>query len=129
MFMRISEAVARAGFLCLALASCDDGGTASDGARTNARSGDGSGLADCKSATDSGWKRNCRVERDGDILTLRHADGGFHRFRVVRDGRGLVAADGAEPAMVAIVDKGQIELSIGAQRYRLPATVAAAVKP
>ena len=64
-------------------------------------------------------------DRGGDMLTLRHPDGGFRRLRIVRDGRGLVSADGAEEAKLAIIDKGLIEVAIGADRYRLPATVAA----
>jgi len=67
------------------------------------------------------------VERDGDLLTLRHSDGGFRRLRIVRDGRGVITADGAELVTVNMADKGQIELSIGGEGYRLPATVAGAV--
>ena len=125
MSMRISEAMVGAGLLCLALASCGGGGATPDGdfARSNGRAG----VADCISATGSGWSRSCLVERDGDLLTLRHSDGGFRRLRIVRDGRGVITADGAELVTVNMADKGQIELSIGAEGYRLPATVAGAV--
>ena len=59
----------------------------------------------------------------GLMLTVRHADDGrFHRLLVTRDGRGVVAADGAERAVVAIAGDG-IEVVIGGDRYRLPATV------
>ena len=68
---------------------------------------------------------NCTIERertqDGLILTVRHADGGFHRLRVTTDGRGVVAADGAREAKVSVV--GAIEVAIDNDRYRLPATV------
>ncbi|WP_293873865.1 MULTISPECIES: hypothetical protein [unclassified Sphingomonas] len=72
-------------------------------------------------------QRSCTVEQAQDdrglILTLRHADGGFHRLLVTRDGRGVVAADGAEPARVTIPDAGSIDVAIGDGRYRLPATI------
>ena len=61
--------------------------------------------------------------RDGLILTVRHADGGFRRLLVTKDGRGVVAADGAEAARVTVIDAKQIEVTLGGDRYRLPATV------
>ena len=71
--------------------------------------------------------RNCTVDRErrdeGLVLTLRRPDGGFRRLLVTRDGRGLIAADGAEPARVAVVDTGRIDVALGNDRYRLPATV------
>ena len=69
----------------------------------------------------------CTVERQGSargtILTLRAADGGFRRLLVVGGGQGLAAADGAEPARIAVADAGAIDVRIGEDRYRLPATV------
>lgn len=84
------------------------------------------GKADCRIDGAEEWARDCLVEREGDMLTIRHADGGFRRFRVLADGRGLEAADGAEPAVVKIVGDRQIEVTAGADRYRLPAQVAGA---
>lgn len=69
----------------------------------------------------------CTVDRtetpDGVILTLRHPDGGFHRLQITRDGRGVIAADGAEPAKVTPLGPDSIEVELGGARYRLPATV------
>ncbi|WP_448664820.1 hypothetical protein ACG3SL_09155 [Sphingomonas sp. CJ20] len=69
----------------------------------------------------------CAIDRvqsqDGLFLTLRHPDGGFRRLLVTRDGRGVIAADGAEPAIVRPIASNQIEVAIGDARYRLPATV------
>lgn len=69
----------------------------------------------------------CAVDRvrsqDGLLLTLRQPDGGFRRLLVTGDGRGVVAADGAEPAMVKPLPPGRIEVAIGGARYRLPATL------
>lgn len=82
---------------------------------------------DClvEGATD--FERVCTVERrfgkDGLLLTLRNPDGGFRRLLVTTDGRGVTAADGAEPAVVRILAKDAIEVTIGGDRYRLPATV------
>ena len=71
-----------------------------------------------------GWARDCTVEREGDVLTIRHADGGFRRLRVLRDGRGLETADGAESAKVTIIGGQGIEVTVGAEGYRLPARIA-----
>lgn len=71
--------------------------------------------------------RSCTVDREttprGLALTLHHADGGFHRLLVTTDGRGVIAADGAQGAKVTVVGPDQIEVKIGTDRYRLPATV------
>ncbi len=69
----------------------------------------------------------CTIDRvqsqDGLFLTLRHPDGGFRRLLVTTDGRGVVAADGAEKAVVTPLAANLIEVAIGGARYRLPATV------
>jgi hypothetical protein len=73
------------------------------------------------------FTRVCEVERttgpEGLVLTLRSPSGSFRRLQVTGDGRGVIAADGAEPAIVAVRGPGQIEVSIGRDRYRLPATL------
>jgi len=75
---------------------------------------------------------DCTIERTADgndtILTLRQPDGGFHRLRIARDGRGVVAADGAETAKVTVIGADRIEVAIGDARYRLPATVGAVAR-
>ncbi len=76
---------------------------------------------ECAIGTDGAWSKDCTLERNGDRLTIRHPDGGFRRFRVLSDGRGLEAADGSEQAAIQIVDEGRIEARIGSDRYRLPA--------
>ena len=65
-----------------------------------------------------------RIEDAGGLtLVVHNPDGGFHRLRVTKDGRGVIAADGAEKAKVTIVGAGEIEVAIGGDRYRLPATI------
>lgn len=73
------------------------------------------------------FDERCAVERsssnDGLTLILHHPDGGFRRLQVATDGRGVVTADGADQAMVKVVDPGTIDVTVGDDRYRLPATV------
>ncbi|MEO5866607.1 MAG: hypothetical protein ABIS14_08585 [Sphingomonas sp.] len=75
------------------------------------------------------FARVCTVDRehgrDGLILTVRRPDGAFHRLLVTRDGRGVIAADGAEKAVVTVIGTAEIEVALGGDRYRLPATVGA----
>lgn len=109
-----------AAFLCLAMAACD-GSSGKPAKRPEVVE---AGVADCAIGLHAKWSPACAVERERDILTLRHGDGGFRRFQIVHDGRGLIVADGAEPATVVPVGKELIELSVGQDRYRLPASIA-----
>jgi hypothetical protein len=118
------------GMLAVAmLAGCGSGQQAA-GNQTAAASGDGvpldDGKADCALAGSGDWARDCVVDRSGDRLTIRHPDGGFRRFRVLADGRGLEAADGAEAAKLTILDDKRIEVVAGDDHYRLPARMASA---
>ena len=78
---------------------------------------------------DAALAANCTIEQaagpDGIVLTIRHPGGGFRRLRVTADGRGVVAADGAEQARVTVPGAGNIDVALGTERYRLPATVRA----
>jgi hypothetical protein len=69
----------------------------------------------------------CTVERmsgpEGLSLTLRSPSGSFRRLLVTTDGRGVVAADGAEQAVVTPLADNRIEVVLAGDRYRLPATV------
>ncbi len=69
------------------------------------------------------FERACLVSRDGERLTVKHPDGGFRRLLLTADGRGVAAADGAEAAEVAVIGPNRIEVTVGSDRYRLPATV------
>ncbi len=116
----------------LALAACGtqaDDRTALSNAIDNAQAvAGGDNLIECAVGA-AAFTRVCTVERtessDGLILTVRQPDNGFHRLLVVKDGRGVIAADGAETAKVSVIDDGRIEVAIGGNRYRLPATVKA----
>ena len=79
------------------------------------------------------FTRMCAIDRtqtqDGLYLTIRHPDGGFRRLLVTTDGRGVVAADGAETAVVTPLGPTEIEVALGGGRYRLPATVKPTATP
>ena len=81
----------------------------------------------CAPAGAETFAADCALERQmgagGLELTVRNPAGGFHRLLVTGDGRGVVAADGAETAQVRVVGEREIEVTIGGDRYRLPATV------
>ncbi|MDB5690030.1 MAG: hypothetical protein JWL91_1906 [Sphingomonas bacterium] len=81
----------------------------------------------CAVAGQTEFSDACAIDRtpgaDGPTLTIRHPDGGFRRLLVTRDGRGVIAADGAEAARVSIAGDSRIEVTVGGDRYRLPATV------
>ena len=81
----------------------------------------------CAPAGNAAFSRQCTLDRvqstEGLILTVHKPDGGFRRLLVVKDGRGVIAADGAEAAKVTIVADHQIEVAIGGDRFRLPATM------
>jgi len=85
------------------------------------------GLISCAVSGASVFAARCEVEtaqtKEGLILTLRHPDGGFRRLLVVKDGRGVVAADGADIALVKPIANNMIEVALAGDTYRLPATV------
>lgn len=72
-----------------------------------------------------GFKQRCTTEKTsgagGTILTIRAPDGGFRRFRVLPDGRGLEAADGFDQTEIRLLSNNRIEVTAGDDRYILPA--------
>ena len=121
----------------VALAACDPGPVKTKAdhaqdARAQAARDAAEGRIPCALGGGDDFTTRCTIDRaqtqDGLILTVRHPDGGFHRLRVTRDGRGVIAADGANPAEVTIIDDDAIEVKIDDARYRLPATVKGATK-
>ena len=87
------------------------------------------GKVECALAGSANFERTCTTERiagaDGQILVIRHADGGFRRFRILTDGRGLAPADGFDETKIALIENGMIEVSSGDDKYRLPAQIKA----
>ena len=76
------------------------------------------------------FAENCTVEEmsgaDGAILVVGRSDVGYRRLQITTDGRGVVSADGAQPAKVTIIGDQLIEVAIGDDRYRLPANTGGA---
>ena len=68
---------------------------------------------------------SCATERvaseNGTILMIRHNDGGFRRFRILTDGRGLEAAEGFDFTSIEIIDDKYILLISGSDQYKLKA--------
>lgn len=112
----------------LLLAACSDPNEATNEAlaASEEKAADDGRILCAPEGADS-FERVCVLERvqapEGTTLTIRHPDGGFRRLLVTTDGRGVVAADGADPAVVTVVENDQIEVAIAGDRYRLPATV------
>lgn len=106
----------------LALVACDDGSSASGV--------EGFAAADrieCALAGSSKFERVCATEtmpgEKGKMLVVRHPDGGFRRFNILTDGRGLAPADGFDETGIRILGGGMIEVSSGDDIYRLPADI------
>jgi hypothetical protein len=121
--MRTSSALV----LLLSLAACEQEPAAPPSATAEAPD---DSLIECALRGAAEFERDCAVEQvrsdDQLVLVVRHPDGGFRRFDVLTDGRGLAAADGAQTAQVALREGG-IEVTVGADRYRFPATFTNAV--
>ena len=94
---------------------------------------DNDGKIDCRVGADTQFTRFCSIERarteQGTLITVRKPDGGFRRLLTTRDGRGVIAADGAEQAEVTIVGDNLIEVAIAGDSFRLPARIGQAAAP
>lgn len=86
---------------------------------------EGADIIDCALRGAETFARDCVVERapQGNVLYLvvRHPDGAFRRFQVLKDGRGIGVADGAEEAETKL-DGNILEVTVDKDRYRFPAT-------
>ena len=127
MSTRISSALVT----LLLLAACDqklaDKATKAKAERSARAIAEAEGKIECLTPGAQSFAYVCAIDRtqsqDGLYLTLRHPDGGFRRLLVTNDGRGVIAADGAEQAQVTPLAEDLIEVSIAGAHYRLPATV------
>lgn len=103
-------------------------------AKAEARAGalaEADGMLECAIGDGSEFTRACEEERisgpDGVTMIVKHPDGGFRRFAVLTDGRGLAASDGAEAAKISILDGRQILVTVGEDRYKFPARMKGSV--
>lgn len=63
-----------------------------------------------------------RVREQGELLlVVRQPDGASRRFRVTRDGTGLVLANGETPDRRVLVGH-TLDVTVGADRYIFPAS-------
>ena len=86
------------------------------------------GKVECALAGSADFNRNCTTERvsgaEGQMLVVRHPDGGFRRFKILTDGRGLTPADGIDPDFkIKVLVNGMIEVRSVDDTYRLPAAI------
>jgi hypothetical protein len=125
----------RAAAILLLLAACgssnepEEQGSQGSGATAAGDSGNAGNrnMIECATGGSADYRPACSVEEiqaeAGLTLVLRAPGGGFRRLLVTTDGRGVTAADGSEPAIVTPIGSDRIEVRIGGDRYRLPATV------
>jgi hypothetical protein len=115
--------------LCMSMvAACsdapDNGALAEAEARAGAEAAE-DGRISCAMNGAQLFDRKCTLDRmssnDGPVLIVGRDGMGYRRLLVTTDGRGVVAADGVDPATVKIIENGMIEVTIGGDRFRLPA--------
>lgn len=122
----ISKLLAAALFLST-VAACDGGPDSlqTTGERDEQASNDGK--VECALEGSERFERTCSTEQinaDGaKILVIHHPDGGFRRFDILTDGRGLAPADGFDETRISVREGGMIEVSSGDDVYRLPAQI------
>ena len=101
--------------LLLSLSACSKG---SDAGRDTAGA-----MIQCAVGEAQHFAPVCTLERTrdkaGDVLIVRHPNGGFRRFTVLPEGKGLASADGADVA-VQQLSGDLLEVRVGADRYRFP---------
>lgn len=56
---------------------------------------------------------------DAGQVVIWHPDGGFRRFSLLPGGAGVASADGVEQVIQGMMG-GQLEVTVGEDRYRLP---------
>ena len=117
----------------IALAGCDrapDNGDLAEAEARGSREAAENGRIECALEGAKLFDRTCTVDEmsgaDGTILVVGRANVGYRRLQITTDGRGVVSADGAEPAKISITGNNMIEVAIGHDRYRLPANTGGA---
>lgn len=117
----------------LLLAACNrapDNGELAEAEARGSREAAENGRIECALEGTKLFDRTCTVEEmsgeGGTILVVGRSNVGYRRLQITTDGRGLVSADGAEPAKVSIIGNNMIEVAVGNDRYRLPANTGGA---
>lgn len=117
--------------LSMALAACGGDTTDADLKAAEdqaAQDAAAEGKIECALAGSTSFDRNCTTERvsgpEGQLLVVRNPDGGFRRFKILTDGRGLAPADGIDPDFkLTVMGNGMIEVRSADDIYRLPAAI------
>ncbi len=117
----------------VALAGCNrtsDNGDLAEAEARGSREAAENGRIECALEGAKLFDRTCTVEEmsgeGGAVLVVGRSNVGYRRLQITTDGRGVVSADGAEPAKVSIIGNNVIEVAIGNDRYRLPANTSGA---
>jgi hypothetical protein len=117
----------------IALAGCNrtpDNGDLAEAEARGSREAAENGRIECALEGAKLFDRTCTVEEmsgdDGTVLIVGRSNVGYRRLQITTDGRGVVSADGAEPAKVTIAGDNMIEVTVGHDRYRLPANTGGA---
>ena len=117
----------------IALAGCNrtpDNGDLAEAEARGSREAAENGRIECALEGAKLFDRTCTVEEmsgdDGTVLIVGRSNVGYRRLQITTDGRGVVSADGAEPAKVMIAGDNMIEVTVGHDRYRLPANTGGA---
>lgn len=113
--------------LALTLAACSGADDLDQAERDAAEEAAAAGKVECALAGAATFERVCTTEQigssEGTLLIIRHPDGGFRRFDILTDGRGLAPADGFDETRITVLDDGMIEVRSGDDKYRLPAQI------
>jgi hypothetical protein len=124
MFLRIFRSLLPGGAAVLLAACGGEGATVDEAEREAAVE---AGKIECALAGAADFKRVCTTETvasdSGRMLVVRHPNGGFRRFDILTDGRGLAPADGFDETGIKILSNGMIEVKSGDDSYRLPADI------
>ena len=122
-------------FYRLALAFAGSAALAACGGESADQSGGTASAAnkvECALAGASAFERKCSTEtmpgENGKMLVIRNPNGGFRRFNILTDGRGLSPADGFDETTINLIGGGMIEVSSGDDKYRLPADIKASAQ-
>jgi hypothetical protein len=130
MFMPTSKLyIVAAMAFCLVACSKNDKADFEKAEKSASKEAAADGKIECALAGSTTFDRVCTTDRisgpEGQILVIRHPDGGFRRFNILTDGRGLSPAQGFDETKISILASGMIELKSGDDLYHLPAQIKA----
>lgn len=80
-------------------------------------------VIECAIGAGAEFSPDCLYDYQADArqAVIWHPDGGFRRFNLLPGGAGVASTDGAEQVIQGLMG-GQLEVTVGEDRYRLPTT-------